>query len=208
VSGRLVKTSDGYEITIVKDNDKYSYPHEGNLDKNSLLQTLKQIQATLDSQNTQQSRNAEPSYEKPFRGRRSAGKPSEVVDAAVIEHSGGFTIGGLQDPSYIAGSPDNEHWIMASWRPEAFDLFDMSDSNRQFLRRHLAAIAYKAAVGASPDIDYFSTPQMAINRLTMLQQKHGAPGGTAINAQNDIAPVNTPSTDDIIGKLTVDRSVE
>jgi hypothetical protein len=130
------------------------------------------------------------------------------VDAAVVELSGGFTVGGLQDKTYIAGQTDSEHWIMASWNPSNFDLFDISEDARTFLRRHLSAIAYKANPGAQPDIDYFTTPQLALNRMLMLQQKHGAPFGFVNGVVNDVSPDATPTSGQVVERLTVDRSVE
>lgn len=208
-SGELMRTENGYLINIVKDGNKYSYAHEGNLDKNTVLQTLKQIQATLDySKLTQQERDSVGlSAVAPKRSNRGSGKPTDKIDAVVIERSGGFTIGGLQSPSYIAGDPTDEHWVMASWNSTDYDLYDINSVDREFLRRHLAAIAYKVNPGAEPEIDYFTTPQLAINRLIMLQQKHGAPGGSA-RVVADATPPNTPSSGDVVKRLTLDRSVE
>ena len=205
-SGKVIKMAGGYQINLIRNDQVYNYFHQGNLDKKALLSTIKQIRAVSDFN---VSRGADPSYNKPFRGRRSGGKPTQVIDDAVVELSGGFTVGGLQNRTYLAGDPSGEHWIMSAWNASNFDLFDINDNTREFLRRHLSAIAYKANPGAEPEIDYFTTSQLAMNRLLMLQQKHGAPfGAVGDSASADVAPASTPDAGEVSQQLTVDRSIE
>jgi hypothetical protein len=102
-------------------------------------------------------------------------KPTDSVNSAVVEQSGGFTTTGTSTIQNMAGNPTGEHWVLSTWNPIEFGSYDLSQEDREFLHNNTAAIAYKSQPGSKPVIDYFATEQLAREELIVLQNKNGVP---------------------------------
>jgi hypothetical protein len=189
-SGRLTKTPSGYTVTIVQDGAAQNFTHEGSLDKQSFVVMLDDIQKYMNEQRVKTSKGISAERARPMSGRkpvanlpdRRVHKPTDRVDDVVVEQNGGFTVTGADSIENVAGDPDGEHWVYASWDPVEFDTYDLSSADRNFLRKHIAAIAHKVRPGEKPEIDYFTTTQFARNRMDMLRSKHGVPKVTGIRS--------------------------
>jgi len=187
-SGRLTKTPTGYTVTVVQDGTAHNFSHEGSLDKNSFLSMLGDIKKFIDEKRVGASKGISGERVRPMSGRkpvanmpdRRVHKPTDRVDDVVIEQNSGFTVTGADSIENVAGDPDGEHWVYASWDPIEFDTYDLSPADRNFLRKHVAAIAHKVRPGVEPEIDYFTTVEFARNRMAMLRSKHGVPKVTGI----------------------------
>ena len=182
-SGRLTKNPEGYTITIIQSGVAYNFSHSGTLDKASFLTMLEDVKRSVDEHRMRTSAGITTERTRPMSGRkpvakmppRKVNKPTDRIDDVVIEQNGGFTITGSDTIENAAGDPDGAHWVFASWDPVEFDTYDLSPVDRNFLRKHVAAIAYKVRPGVDPEIDYFTTADFARERISMLQSKYGIP---------------------------------
>jgi hypothetical protein len=182
-SGQLVKTSGGYSIAVQQSGVTYNFSHSGNLDKPGLLYLVEKVKKSLQERRTAASQGISAERIRPMTGRkpvtkmpdRRVHKPTDRVDDVVMEQNGGFTPTGAGSIQNMAGDADGDHWVMATWDPIEFDTYDLSPGDRNFLKKHVAAIAHKVGPGAEPEIDYFTTADLAKERISVLQSKYGVP---------------------------------
>lgn len=188
-SGRLTKTANGYAITIIQDEKSYTFSHIGNLDKPGFLYLLQKIKKSVDEHRQRASVGLSGERIRPMSDRptnvsrlpkRRVHKPTDRVDDVVIEQNGGFTPTGADTIENVAGDPDGAHWVLGVWDPVEFQTYDLSPADRNFLTKHVAAIAYKVRPGVDPEIDYFTSADFAKKRMSVLRSKYGVPEVTGI----------------------------
>lgn len=189
-SGRLTKTDGGYTISLVRNGATHAYPYVGeNLDRDGLYKILRHMGGDVAPENVidastkytvsaQQARAPEVNVA----GRRQLYKPTDSVNSAVVEQSGGFTTTGTNTIRNVAGNPVGEHWVLSSWTPVEFSNYNLSQEDRQFLHDNTAAVAFKSQPGSKPEINYFATEQLARDELTVLQSKNGVPSMVPIRS--------------------------
>lgn len=203
LSGRLVRTDDGYIITVNKGGTLYSYNHTGPMNKEDLLQIINQVKTNLDY--SKLSNEDRRSLGMPVKRPRSVTeggalrirKASNRVDAVVKEQNGGFTVTGTDPADNVAGVVDGEHWIKVTWNPVEYGVYDLSERDRDYLSRHVAAIAHKTEPGAEPQIEYFTNVRLADRKFEMLKAKHGTPGNQVVQNtdQDTVAPARLQGVD-------------
>ncbi len=191
-AGRLTKTADGYNISVMQNGVTYNFGHQGNLDKAGLSYLVQKVRAAMDQHRMASSSQGiaaervrttfgrETNVQNP--PSRKVHKPTDRVDDVVQEQNRGFSPTGADSIENVAGNLDGEHWVLGVWDPVEFNSYDLSPADRNFLTKHVAAIAHKVRPGAEPDIDYFTTADFAKKRIAVLQAKHGVPKVSGIRS--------------------------
>lgn len=191
-SGRLTRTDDGYLLSVVKGDSQFTYGHTGPLDREGLIEMVGKVQQELNLPAEGEAKIvvARNRVEAASGKRIKERKASARIQAVVTEQNGGFAITGT-DSENIAGDPNGEHWIRATWDPAEFDKYSLGNVDRAYITSHTSAIAYKSQPGETPEIEFFANDYLAIRKFEMLRTKHGWPGRIQQNTDADVSsPAN------------------
>lgn len=164
----------------------YNFSHQGNLDRDGLSYLVQRIKVAMEKHRKTATPGVAAEQVRSMGQRsvqttvdnsrkRKVHKPTDRVDDVVQEQNGGFSPTGADSIQNVAGNLDGEHWVLAVWDPVEYNTYDLSSADRNFLIKHVAAIAHKVRPGAEPDIDYFTAADAAKKRIAMLQGKYGVP---------------------------------
>lgn len=197
-SGRLVRTINGYTLSLRKGDEYFSYQHGGPMSRDDLMALIQQAESELDFSQLSVDERRElglpvglrPGQNLTEEGTLQSKRGSPKVDAVVIEQNGGLTVTGVPNAQRdVAGDHDGEHWIKATWDPSEFDRYQLGDTDREFLKANTAAIAYKTEPGGIPQIEYFTNENEMVKKWDLLRSQHGTVDSTIRpNTEKKILP--------------------
>lgn len=200
-AGKLTKTDIGYRIDLQHGKEVLNRVWDGPINKDDLANYLYEVEGDLDFTQLERDEKLEmglPVGRRPGQsvsedGVRNSRRGTPAVDAAVISQNGGLVPTGTDDPANIAGDPEGEHWVMATWDPDEYKQYELSPKDKEFLQKNVAAVAHRGEPGGEPTIEYFSNPDEAKASLLVKQNQEGAPQDVEQNVDSaNVAPEMAP----------------
>lgn len=203
-TGVMTKTPTGYQINLQHGKETITKTFDGPMTKDDLAILLEQVQQNLDFTSLTRDEKLSlglPAGRRPGQtvsedGVRNSRQGTPAVDAVVVAQNGGLTPTGTDNPDNVAGSVDGEHWVMATWEPNEYDIYKLNPEDMKFLETHVAAIAHRTEAGGVPTIEYYSTVQEAQSSLGVKQNQTGVPTETEQNVdKTNVSPESPLATD-------------